>query len=1209
MALTKVSSGLISADASLVDLNIDAGTLYIDATNNRVGVKNQTPTVALDVTGDLVVSASATLGTTSVGQLTFTSLTNTTTDIPEGSKLFFTEQRVLDTAPSGSLGGTLGDVTVQYRTDGNYSGTPNQGSFYFDALNSRLKVYTGSEFIDTIPFTAGGGGGATTEANATFFKYQYTVASETNTITGADIQEISSGAYVIGKSYEISVPGTTDFTALGSADNISGTTFTATATGLVVGGDFVATEEYTIVSVDDGAGGATTDFTLIGAADNDIGTTFTATGVGAGTGFASQGSGTAHGVLGYSTSSSTDVVVFVNGVKQRESSVDGYQASTGTNIAFTYNLPVDSVVDVQVYELLKNDAYYTKAQTYTQTETNTQISTALSTYDDQTASDTRYVNVTGDTMTGNLGVTGTVTADGLTVSAPAGDTPASIVTTTAGSFLEFTDVNTTAGRSPLVGAITDGLAFYTSAGSYSEKLRIDSLGGITGTSQAGGHVVFNETGVDADFRVESDTNANAFWVDASTNQVRTDAVFVHDADGSNQPFYITRSGGLDQALKVTLDDNNVMLTSAQDETSGANFIFYSTNATTTNLTLAQFDYSSGTVFNEDGVNYQNFRIESDADAHAFYVNAVNGYVGINAGSAPQQPLGVGTSAGSGLNYWLGTANVIQSDSGIKVSRSTTNDATVGSGLNLSNTSSTNTAMSPMIHFSARSASDTYSTTYAGIWGRKQGSGTDANWNVGDIEFGNANSAGLRKRMSLSYLGGLVTFPTTAGHAVFNEDGADADFRVESDTNTHALFVDASTDRVGILDSTPVSAVDIVTGNGAPGDSGSFLSIKSGTGNLVEKLNLGVNSTSGYAFIAAVRPGISTRELRIQPNGGGTTFNDDGNNQDFRVESDNNSNMFVINGGVDKIGMGRSANLRDVVTITGANSDTSFGTTTAALEITNSDNSVGHFSALNFRVAAGNYEESLATVSAKYSSYSGNVRGQLSFGTRGASTTNVSERMRIDEFGKVFCYGDVAITGASLVGAGSAASPSISFSGDTNTGLYSGGADNINFATGGTARAFMSASQFNMTGNGVFSGSISKGSGSFKIDHPLPEKTETHHLVHSFVESPQADNIYRGKVDLVDGSATVNIDDAAGMTEGTYVLLNTNTQCFTSNESGWTAVKGSVSGNILTITAQESCTDTISWMVVGERHDQHMLDTEWTDENGKVIVEPLKKLES
>jgi hypothetical protein len=205
------------------------------------------------------------------------------------------------------------------------------------------------------------------------------------------------------------------------------------------------------------------------------------------------------------------------------------------------------------------------------------------------------------------------------------------------------------------------------------------------------------------------------------------------------------------------------------------------------------------------------------------------------------------------------------------------------------------------------------------------------------------------------------------------------------------------------------------------------------------------------------------------------------------------------------------------------------------------------------------------------------------------------------------FKDLYLSGASLAGAGSASSPSISFSGDTNTGLYSISADNIGFATGGTARAFISGTQFNMTGNGVFSGSLTKGSGSFKIDHPLPAKTNTHHLVHSFVEAPQADNIYRGVVDLVDGSATINIDIVAGMTEGTFVLLNTNLQCFTSNESGWTAVKGSVSGNTLTITAQDNtCTDTISWMVVGERHDQHMIDTEWTDSNGKVIVEPLKE---
>ena len=145
-----------------------------------------------------------------------------------------------------------------------------------------------------------------------------------------------------------------------------------------------------------------------------------------------------------------------------------------------------------------------------------------------------------------------------------------------------------------------------------------------------------------------------------------------------------------------------------------------------------------------------------------------------------------------------------------------------------------------------------------------------------------------------------------------------------------------------------------------------------------------------------------------------------------------------------------------------------------------------------------------------------------------------------------------------------------------------------------------------TGTVSVPGSLSKGSGSFKIDHPLPSKTETHNLVHSFVESPQANNIYRGKVVLVDGSATVNIDTVSGMTDGTYVLLNTNTQCFTSNETGWTAVKGSVSGNTLTINSEVSCTDTISWMVIGERHDQHMIDTDWTNEEGQVIVEPLKE---
>lgn len=71
---------------------------------------------------------------------------------------------------------------------------------------------------------------------------------------------------------------------------------------LITAGSFESGVEYTIVSVNDGQGGATTDYTTIGSADNNIGTTFTATGVGSGTGqarstgtnYASSGDNTAN---------------------------------------------------------------------------------------------------------------------------------------------------------------------------------------------------------------------------------------------------------------------------------------------------------------------------------------------------------------------------------------------------------------------------------------------------------------------------------------------------------------------------------------------------------------------------------------------------------------------------------------------------------------------------------------------------------------------------------------------------------------------------------------------------------------------------------------------------------------------------------------------------------------------------------------------------
>jgi hypothetical protein len=152
-------------------------------------------------------------------------------------------------------------------------------------------------------------------------------------------------------------------------------------------------------------------------------------------------------------------------------------------------------------------------------------------------------------------------------------------------------------------------------------------------------------------------------------------------------------------------------------------------------------------------------------------------------------------------------------------------------------------------------------------------------------------------------------------------------------------------------------------------------------------------------------------------------------------------------------------------------------------------------------------------------------------------------------------------------------------------------------------------QTDFEGGTYVQGSFSKGSGSFTIDHPLPEMTDTHHLVHSFIEGPQADNIYRGVAQLTDGSTVVNIDEASRMTEGTFVALNGRTQCFTTNETDWDQVRGTLNGNILTIECQNPMsTANVSWMVIGERQDKHMFDTRWTDDEGRVITEPLKNFD-
>ena len=90
-----------------------------------------------------------------------------------------------------------------------------------------------------------------------------------------------------------------------------------------------------------------------------------------------------------------------------------------------------------------------------------------------------------------------------------------------------------------------------------------------------------------------------------------------------------------------------------------------------------------------------------------------------------------------------------------------------------------------------------------------------------------------------YRSNTARIDITSSETVINNPGSDFDFRVEGDTNANLLFVDASTDRIGIGTSTPLNTLDV------RGDVGV-------TGNLSIGGNLTVTGTTVIANVDIMR---------------------------------------------------------------------------------------------------------------------------------------------------------------------------------------------------------------------------------------------------------------------------------------------------------------------------------------------------------------------
>jgi len=161
---------------------------------------------------------------------------------------------------------------------------------------------------------------------------------------------------------------------------------------------------------------------------------------------------------------------------------------------------------------------------------------------------------------------------------------------------------------------------------------------------------------------------------------------------------------------------------------------------------------------------------------------------------------------------------------------------------------------------------------------------------------------------------------------------------------------------------------------------------------------------------------------------------------------------------------------------------------------------------------------------------------------------------------------------------------------------------------GYATVQASGIPLDISGNVRVTGSIAKGSSTFTIDHPVVPSTI---LIHSVIEGPRCDLIYRNRKQLSNGYAEIDIEkectaNDSTMSPGTFDALCTNPQTFLQNNETFDRVKGYVSSHMLFITCENpESTAMIDWQVIAERHDPFIKKWDMTDSNGLLIVEHPK----